>query len=363
MKRKLQGGSMEKPKKHHWVPRVYLKSWCYTNHSIFQYNKKDLEGYQTKNINNILFKKHLYSKKVKDIFIIDESKWSDELIDSLNELSIYIEGTKLENTRDYLDYYDRFDSWEIKKDENFISRKEKNKINHDFETWFDVEIEKLLDKEADEFWNGILDMIDKEILGSKTILKRSFNKEDLSRILTIQYFRNPNPKLIDISVTMDQLKLPISKEYLELMKRNLWLKQMEDFLNRSKDNLINKFYNEIISLKFTFFIANEGCFITTDTPVRMVIGQEAVKGIYYPITPKVLLFISRNSMESDKYSIIDIPLEYVRFINDLLVVNSQHYIYSNSEKLNELTGSKLKKEDFLVYINRVMNKIGGYMEG
>ncbi len=38
-------------KYHHLIPRTYLKSWCYSNKSIYVFNKEKRK-YETKNIEN-----------------------------------------------------------------------------------------------------------------------------------------------------------------------------------------------------------------------------------------------------------------------------------------------------------------------
>lgn len=348
----------DKPKRHHWVPQVYLKSWCFNNKSIYEFHKDKLYESKVSNIESILHRKHLYSKKINDIYIIDEDKWNAEFGHIFKDLIIKFNESNLISVKDYVGYFNDFDSWDIRERSSPISKTKRNTIKHNIQVWFDVEIENLLDKEADDYWGDILKIITDKIIGSKTKLKYPYGKDLFARIVTLQYFRNPNPKTIDFNNILDGLNLPIPEEYFKVIKRDMWLKQLENFLKRNKENVVSKFYNELLKLNYIFFVARKGSFLVSDNPSSIIIDEKGLNGFYYPITPKVLLFLSRNSSQTNKYTIIDIELEQVKFINDLIVKFCHECVYSNTDNIRDIINTTITKNELLNDVNNDLVELG-----
>lgn len=358
----------ENRKEHHWVPQTYLKSWTFTGSTIYEFNKKGKKKSTEKNINNILKTKHLYSKKVADIYVINDDNEEVKLKEVLEKLEVICEGVQLSNWKEYCEHFLSFDTWEIKDKGREIGKNFRNAIRQQIAYWFDAEIEVLLDKEVDSTWEMLKNYLVEDIEKSKTITKKEIYKEELLKFVVIQYFRTPWPKEIikSAAAVFDTYKRLLQQtalsEHLPIMERCYWLKNIEVYLEEKIEceqyNYIQQVYDLLIKGKFNFFVNKEGHFITSDNPVVPIFDDSLVNGLYIPLTPRVLLFIANNSAEIDKghYNIVDLDKKHVACLNKLILRGSQEHIYHRSKNIKGIMGSTISEKQWKEYLNNKLKR-------
>ncbi len=234
-----------KPKNHHYVPATYLKSWCFNSNTLYQFNKDNIKtpsNIQGRNIYKIFRRSKLYAFTINDIYIlnykllINGSGNLNEIFNPLENCKVILSGHELKTEKDFLFNYEEIASWDIFDNQGKrISNKDiKSKIDRNFI----VELENLLDSETENRWTLFLEIISKKINGTGCYTKREFDKEYLSKLITLMINRNPkeyveHQKLFNTLVghlfselksnsdTTDHERIENEKEN---MMRNMWLK-------------------------------------------------------------------------------------------------------------------------------------------
>lgn len=360
-----------KSKEHHWVPQIYLKSWA-VREAMYEFNNKGIKVAKRCNISNILCNKHLYSKKAEDSYILNEDNLDQMIAENLSALDITYEDKKLNLWKDYCEYIGSFDKWIIKKDGRIIGGKHKRKVEHLITYWYDAEIEDLLANKIDDNWKLILGYLTDKILMSKTITKKEEYKKEITQYVIVQYFRTPfHKKLIrGVNETFNIFKSAIKgsgmEEQIDIMKRCHWLKNLEMFLENMEGeqqkeyNYIKQVYELTLKGKFTFLIDYKASFITSDSPVVVIVDDTWVNGIYMALTPQIMLFISNNTKEVDPghYNIIDVDRGCVARLNRLVVDNSHSKIYFYRDNIKGIVSKEMSKTKYLEYVNEKLSKRG-----
>lgn len=345
-------------KKHHIIPKVYLREWSFNKtDSVYAYFKKNnYVSSEVRNINNILYKNNIYTLTLLDYYFLSE-EGINKLFESLYDMTI--NDVKIENDPSLAlkklnlspsEFIDKIKTLTIiDNNNNLLSNSEKNNLCHQLKTKKFTEIETELSK-IDNDWPNILNQIN-EISLSREVIELANLKKMLVDYLVSQLFRNPNASRELAKLFEELLKLkPIEdifknipngqekfKSFYQISKLMTFIEPQPNFKDLPFSTNIG--YFELFNkLTFTLLIAPEdGFFVTSDSPLILLKSNNTSQGIYFPISPKILLYMVKVHENADyDFHKMDISLETLRYINDIILDNAKEMVISNLPTIEKL---------------------------
>lgn len=325
---------MTVPKYHHLIPRTYLKAWCHSNDSIYVIDKIN----NNKEVKNI--KTNFGVTQFHSIVAGMTMCNNDDLLkifDCLNGYEVIYNCEKITSLEKYNNYYFDFDNWLIKKDNDVITRKEKNILKNKIEQVKILDIEVLWESKYESKWRWLRETIEYNVLNSDLNEIHQFYKGLIMKSVIAFNWRgfqgnnNFNEIYQDISNCIELYSINIKKEDRikrnlenadDEMKHNLILKKYREFLNDG-GIIYDMARNYIKLLNITFYVANEESrFITSDNPSFTCKCLDNKIIHIMPVSPKVLICIGRDSERYNSYIINRLSDEQVSKINNIIIENS-----------------------------------------
>lgn len=366
------------PKKwQHYVPQVYLRSWESTVKSPCEPNKPKFQGmyiFNRKNIyhpedarstESILVDSHKYTIIFGEyIYILNNCpKILDYFVDKIMEIflrrSIHAEykNEKIMDKRQISTYFLYISEWEF----YYIDTGEKaskKSINNEINNLSCYLIEDAFCENVEKHWNDILRNFLKPVkeypFSRGTIVYQTEKCVlELVEMLIYTLCRNPKFDLLglfpDIKKFVDDL---IHKTFgseggnmiSQKVRDGFWITEIYKSLFAQE----GYFHNFVRSIKKSAQIMllkvkneNEGCFVTTDNPSIIYVSNIELKnnsGLYFPLTPKYLVFIGNGEPERlTEIELRTIENNEIRIINNLLIQAADKTIVSNKRSLASIT--------------------------
>ena len=154
--------------KQHFIPQCYLKQWDCGNNSIILNDPINEVSYKRK-IENVFFIKYLYSLYLENLDIIENK---EDLTKCFKEYIVFFNEKQLSNF-EILQNFNEFDNFIIKRNNHYISNKEKKDLKEKFNSTFSNEIEEAYSKIECKLQN---------ILFSQDIYENLQKLEDYNRV-------------------------------------------------------------------------------------------------------------------------------------------------------------------------------------
>ena len=364
---------MSKTKNCHYIPRVYLMSWkkANSNYNINVYDKEKKQVIKNGlNIKNNFFIKDLYNYKLFDDS--QTTKYEKEIkadiikkiseFETDNDVEIYYNGKQLKYFEDnnYI-FITQVDNIEFKKKFTNLMccNKEKKGYISELKKIKSTFIEDLLDKNVEDNWNKVLDLLKKDCtnfednpnLKSITIentyinLLKNMAKLMIYRIPNTPGYKTHNNRIKSACSAMKSiLAKPIYSD--ETTDNETYIKKMcapvdnfpSYYLKKNVYDILNgnsvyasDFFKD--SLIYEIFIIKDETdleFYTSDVPCFVVNNKFEASNknnaIYFPITDKILLRMKRNRQLIDKINFYKAYNDDVRYFNNLIYNNANKYI-------------------------------------
>lgn len=186
-----------------------------------------------------------------------------------------------------------------------------------------------LEKNGYEQLQGIIENQGKKIIACRTLEDLYFLEDDMSKFETLmflcfQYFRTKKQKDSQVENFKNEI-LDIENIFSVLV-----------IINSSKVAQ-NIFFDPKIRYILLEIINNEVYFIKGDQPVINLLAEEKDDNgytkdlaFYYPIAPKYAIKIEFNN-KGNKYQHICIDKEQVLILNNMIISESNEFIFSNSK--------------------------------
>ena len=329
-----KGGVIVPAKNQHYVPRVYTKAWETQVSSlkepqrfftgVYYYEKPDLATGDGRNKGSILTTDHTYTVDFNYTFILPycreiRNEFSDSIKELLKKRGVIAQykgnpltsRNSISQNLQFLDSWDFFDSAgnvaSKKSTINAIKEVRSYYLEHKFSAymeshWTDT-VKAFLSPFPLSVGTGQIDFM---FPTQKPI-------RDILDMTALMMCRNPYFDLLGLySWVGKELLEPLfaqwgnaeeAKNATTQMIRGLWLCEIYRSLFEKKDGFASQFLSQGLSMFgiMIFRVATiaDGSFITSDNPVvfqKMSITTELCpNGIYFPLTPRFLLFLGKRS--------------------------------------------------------------------
>lgn len=327
---------MTKAKKHHLVPRVYLRPWCNENDSVYNLDKES-KLITPKNINNNYDRLNFHSLKAGMPILTEEDM--EKIFEALSNYDVYLGETKLKDLRSLNNNYYEFADWRIEREGKVISRKDKNILKSDIDNKSILDIEKDWNSKYEDRWNGFRDdLLLYRVLKAPNSSIDAVGKGYLMKFIVGMNWRgfsgnedfNKAYNHIKSIFGLKDIEVPYedrNKKYLSTVDKeienDLLLKYYREFLkDEGPIYIMAKEYISLMTIKF--YVASERLeFVTSDNP-SFIMKDKSGKNVHMmAISPKVLASIGRDIDKSNKYFIEDINDEKVKEINNIIYENAK----------------------------------------
>lgn len=344
-----------KPKNQHYVPRVYLKPWRNRNRKIWIADKNQEDEVVERKEEKILSARNLYTVDFDQEFVINNcEEVKKEFIYKINSL--------MDSRNVYAKYRDRkikdFD--QIKSDlknveqwhffkEDFDSEVNRSKIIEDIKKLTSFYLEEKFSDYFENQWSQKRDKFIKfcesqydEIINGK-LVKRS-QVDSVIKFAVSMCIRSDESTLKEIARTkaLESLRIPelaeklSMKEVVDDFTNQYWLKELYKMVTDEEGfyyyfcELFSNYNFQMILFK----VGESGSFMTSDNPFFIVERSQDKRGMYFPIDPKYLIFITGNNE--------DVPTTSEKIFLRMEIINSEKV-----EEINMIVKSNANK--YIVY--------------
>lgn len=321
-------------KNQHYVPQVYIKAWETTVYSInepkkpftgvYYYKKGNLSIGDGRNKSTILANNHTYTIGYKYTFLMSKCPVLKQ--DFVSKIQSILKERKviakydiktLRNTKSIVENFPYLDDWNftdlsgnpVKKKAiiNSIKAIRSYCIEDRFSLYMESNWESTLNKFLSLF----------PTIDGKGKIEYSFSNteyiSDMLNMVALMMCRNPAFSLFGIFSWLknDILHQAFSQwedenqsnaDNEELLMRGLWLNEIYRGLFGVRKGFVDSFLSSAMANLgvIIFRVPNkfEGSFITSDNPVvyhSLAVEAKNYNGIYFPLTPKFLLFLGKKS--------------------------------------------------------------------
>lgn len=283
-------------KKHHYVWKQYLKSWCHEKENIFTFKKSDGKIISPSLI-GIAQQRYFYSLEE---FTIDEEENLEKFV------RIFSRSNLLESNLKMFELFTSYSKFKRLGIENEINNQVISIIKNNIFEDFHSEIESL----------------GKNILKTKSLEDLLFLDEGNEEFYTIFY---------------------LCIQYLRTNKKKNKLESNNHLLN----NIIPKYNNFLVYLyaqNLAFGILENDIkylllenysdteFITSDQPIINLSNDVNNIELYYPLNPKIAIKIHLKKQQK-KYESLKLNEEKVNELNKLIYKNAEEFVFSKSENI------------------------------
>jgi hypothetical protein len=366
-----------KPSKyHHVVPRAYQLQWSFNNsESLYAFFREThfLSG-EIRNAGNLLGINDINSINFEAYVFLSE-EGINRIFECLNGKTI--NGVHV-NDSPYTalnglnvpppDFINNIQSYVIY-DENgkLLNKGAKNGLTQQIKTRKLTQIEDCF-SQIDNSWIDILEKTRTISLSPGVVCSVEW-RDKIERYLLCQYIRNPNmPSEIEELINTVLDLRPI-QGILQLIPNGI--EKFKTYYRRGKSiefsepqpvfkdlpSTIKKYSEIFESMTYTILRAPTDCsFITSDSPITFFTkAQNFSKGVYFPITPKIMLFMVRiNGLQNYKKNIYveDISSCTTKYINDIILQNANKILISNQPSLDNLLQGQYVNEEWKVIANK-----------
>lgn len=328
---------MADSKKHHLVPRVYLRRWTKSGNTLHSVDKTTRK-IKDCNIGNICTENDYHS--IKAGMQCAEEKDLQIIFKALESYNIFYKGEKIYKLDEYNKYYYDFDNWDIKnKDGTAVSKK---KIKSEIGKVKITEIESLWSEKYEDKWNKIVNIIEQRVKDSKGDTIDKFYKGFIIKWTIAMNLRgyigseyiNEAFDMVKEYIPLDDIDIPYNERIKssqdtveDEIKNDLLLKIYREFLN-DRGEFYDKARDYIKNINLEFIVAdgNEK-FVTSDNP-SFFYKQGNIYTHIMPVTPTILIrFFKLKNEDKNKYYLSRISEKEVKAYNKLIVDNCYKYYF------------------------------------
>lgn len=335
---------MSTPKYHHLIPQTYMKSWCYSNKSIYIVNKESLGQVTPRNIESIAGIRYYHTIKAGMPCC---NQFDTELIfRATKDYIIKFRGNLVSDTMELNKIYSQFNDWEITRlDGSMANRKAlKNTIDSEAVT----DIETLWSKLYENDWGSMLKKINQIILGTSENTVREFDKKYLMEFFVALDWRsfatnniyNNLYEHIGDEFLLKSMEIPKGERiypFLETMYDELYhcslLNKYRDFLNGT-GMMFEYALKAIEYTSFHFYIATGNTtFITSDNPSFIFTREDGLHLGVLPISPRILMIKGRNSNKEKVFYVSKVTDDIVKKYNKLILDSAVNFIILDNPEI------------------------------
>jgi hypothetical protein len=356
-------------KNQHYVPRVYLKSWETSVRTkaephkrfsgVYTFDKSDLSVGEGRTRETILSTNHTYTIKFDNSFFFHKcpdiiEDFANSILSILNDRNEFAQynGQTLLTDRDVVKNYSKIDEWDFfhSTDGSPASRRSTSNSMQSIRCYvLEDGFSKFIESKWEKVFNSFIAPAEQLSLNGRGSVDYLFNQnsvvEQIVEMFVIMALRNPEFDLMGIFPAISKLLLSVfdDQKYTNEMLRALWLSQIYKALFGEKNSYFYLAVKETIKrcgcILFKINNCEESTFITSDNPAftfRSSVMATNKNGMYFPLSPRYLLFMGLNSTGAINNIIIrTINKEDIKKVNQIIlnaatksIISSQRYLGS-----------------------------------
>jgi hypothetical protein len=328
----------EIPVYHHRIPQTYMKPWCFSNNSIWTFDKNTNKS-KVRNIENICGVNHFHSIKAGSLYTNDIVL--QKIFGFSMPYKVVLEGADLGTLRDRNNRFLDFDKWEIDyPNGKRVNRRDRHVIYQQLLHTIDTSIEEKWSIEFENDWGKIsqqlYDTLHK-IQRNQTVALTSYASEIIMKYFVMFEWRGKfgNPTLSNLwqfifTDVFDGgcMEIPLKDRVYssdhtiaEEMRHAFLLKSFDEFFLHT-GAMFKAYQIYCQSLTFIFLFSDNKKFITSDNPCFTFINKDGLKEPIFAVLPNLLISLAKKDPdEPNSYKIATLTDEQVDEYNIAIIQN------------------------------------------
>lgn len=334
---------------HHRIPQTYMKPWCFSNNSIWTFDKEKNVSKQH-NIENILGRDRYHSIRAGSLYTTQESL--EKIFGFLKNYSISFEGKKLSSLDELNTHFFDFEQWEMwypngkvvnKRDRNIIKQRLISTVDNSIEINWNIHLEN--------DWSNIINILQetlKKIQKKESVFLTIEDAELIMKYLVMFEWRGLKGKDVvnDIFKTIEDAfdgvdeKIPFSKRInfyddtaIEELKHGFLLREFDSFI-KGRGSMYKDFEIQRDNLTFLFWVSDKDLLITSDNPCFSFDNESGIKEKIFVALPNLLITLVKKEPKSPhSYRIMELTSEWADYYNKVIFDNANLVLSKNEYTL------------------------------
>lgn len=327
---------MSNAKYHHLIPQTYMDAWANKSGTLRVRFFDDPNNDVFRNKARIAGSDQFYSIKAGMPICTPED--AAFLFKPVSSFIVKLNGEVLDSPLRLNDCFVYFDDWEIYRADG--SKVSKKGIKTKIEQSKILEIEEKWSTKYENRWNVVVNTIEKSVRLNSGSCIPEFEKSYLTEFYTAldwrgftsnRCFEDAFSELtkelpLDIEIPGSDRILPNLKTPAEEMRHYVLLKYYRQYLNEC-----GVIYEDaklaLARTGFHFLVAaDNGSFVTSDTPAFTWEREDGKLVGVLPVTPKILLLKGSHSDDDGVYYVSRINDDIVEYWNDVIRSNASEFV-------------------------------------
>jgi hypothetical protein len=330
--------SQKNPVYHHRIPQTYMRPWCFSNNSIWTFDKATKKS-EPRNIENICGVNHFHSIKAGSLYTNDDAL--QKIFGDIANYKVMLNGQSLDTFEERNQHFYEFDSWEIFYPKGKpINKKDRNVIFQRLSQTADTSIEEKWSTEFENDWGKISQQLYdtlKEIQQKKDIALTGYAAEIIMKYFvmfdwrgkfgnqtvndTLNLLVTEIMKIGDIEIPPENRVYAFEHTVTDEMSHALLLRAFDGFLS-NKGMMYDTYQIYCQKLTFVFLFSEHKKFITSDNPCFTFINKNELKEPIFPVLPNLLISLAKKDpTKPNSYKLASLTDEQVDEYNEAIFQN------------------------------------------
>ena len=323
---------------HHRIPQTYMKPWCFSNNSIWTFDKEKNVSKQH-NIENILGRDRYHSIRAGSLYTTQESL--EKIFGFLKNYSISFEGKRLSSLDELNTHFFDFEQWEmLYPNGKVVNKRDRNRIKQKLISTVDNSIEINWNVHLENDWSDIINILQatlKKIQKKESVFLTIQDAELIMKYLVMFEWRglkgkdvvNDIFKIIEDAFDGVDEKIPFRERInsyddtaIEELKHGYLLREFDSFIKK-RGSMYKDFEVQRDNLTFVFWVSDKDMLITSDNPCFSFDNESGIKEKVFVALPNLLITLVRKDPQSPRsYRIMELTSEWADYYNKVIFDNA-----------------------------------------
>lgn len=330
---------------HHQIPKTYMKAWCFSNNSIWCYDK-ETKIKKVRNIEKIIGKRYFHSIRAGSLYTNEEAL--KKIFKALEGFKISFEGEELLTLDDLNSKFFEFENWTISyPNGNRVANNAKNQIKQRILSTTANSIEEQWSKQMENEWNNVITIISNKLDQIKkhlNVLTVEEAETIMRYFIMFQWRGTEGSQVIDDAISLvcneilclsndeipeNERAYSYDSDITKEIKHAFLLKAYDEFFQQ-KGVMYDALKQYLNKLTFIFLLAPNDSLISSDKPCFTFINKTKAREPIFVAAPNLIISLAlKDPNNLLSYKIHNLSNEEIEYYNQKIYENGNLILSSN----------------------------------